>query len=125
MFVKYNYFGEIIYEINLLRNSLGILESEGLEVSSFKDELDSIYCEITDSIKTDNYDPYLRNEIIRHYTNLKKRVSNLIYKEPQIIWDAVTKPPFLNLRQVNSYLPLKLVLVGDFFYMTLFYKIVL
>ena len=85
MFVKYNYFGEIIYEINLLRNSLGILESEGLEVSSFKDGLDSIYCEITDSIKTDNYDPYLRNEIIRHYTNLKKRVSNLIYKEPQII----------------------------------------
>ncbi|KYC52347.1 MAG: hypothetical protein AMQ22_00862 [Candidatus Methanofastidiosum methylothiophilum] len=85
MHVKYNYFGDIIYKINILRNSLGILESEGLEVSSFKDELDSIYCEITDSIKTNNYDPHVRNEILRQYMNLKRRVFTLMHKQPQII----------------------------------------
>lgn len=85
MHVKYTYFGDIIYKINILKNSLGILESEGLEVSSFKDELDSIYCEITDSIKTNNYDPHVRNEILRQYMNLKRRVFNLMHKQPQII----------------------------------------
>jgi hypothetical protein len=85
MHVKYNYFGDIIYKINLLRNSLGILESEGLEVSSFKDELDSIYCEITDSIKTNNYDPHVKNEIFRQYVSLKRRVFNFMNKQPQII----------------------------------------
>jgi len=85
MHVKYNYFGDIIYKINILKNSLGILESEGLEVSEFKDELDSIYCEITNSIKTKNYDPHVRNEVLREYLSLKRRIFNFMYKQPQII----------------------------------------
>ncbi|MFA7689536.1 MAG: hypothetical protein WCY18_00365 [Methanofastidiosum sp.] len=85
MHEKYNYFGDIIYKINILKNSLGILESDGLEVSEFKDELDSIYCEISNSIKTQNYDPHLRNKVLREYISLKRRVFTFMQKQPQII----------------------------------------
>lgn len=85
---NYTYFEGIIYKINLLNNSLTILESEGYDISSFKDELNSIYFRISDSIKTNNFDPYTRNEIISDYYNLESRIFFIIKKEPNIALSA-------------------------------------
>jgi hypothetical protein len=89
MHEKYTYFEDIIYKINLLNNSLRLLESEGYEVSSYIDELDSIYYRISDSIKTNNYDPHIKNEILSEYYSLEERVFLMINKESIIPLTAI------------------------------------
>ena len=85
---KFTYFEGIIYKINLLNNSLNILESEGYNISSFKDELSSIYFRISDSIKTNNFDPHTKNEIMSEYYNLEGRIFLIINQEPNIVSSA-------------------------------------
>ena len=81
---KFTYFDGIIYKINLLNNSLDLLESEGVEISSFRDELESIFYRISNSIKTNNYDPHIKNEILSEYYTLEQRVFLMMTKEPHL-----------------------------------------